>query len=260
MLRAAGSPAEAALALERSVRTSPDPGQRQRALWHELDLRIEGGERSLGKLFLNRREYVADAGYFQDLLEEAVTLLLGERDWAELELLREFARDKNAGPCLSRVDFILARAVSSGFLPATPSRDPVTLLDEAMAADPAGYHGLLSSHLRGKPFERLALAPDGEPPPDHQGGSGSPAPGAAPRAGDSAAYISGFFDYGLPLAAYRALTGLDDAVPEEVVLQAAGDLAASGHHAESIRLAAASRPRQGRLFHGQNERKTLHLR
>lgn len=235
MLRASGARAEAALALETAVRTSPDAGQRQRALWHYLDLRIEAGETSLGRLIYNRREYVTDASYFEDLLEEAVTVLLESRSWRELELLRDFAREKDARQTLARVDFILARAVSAGMLEPTPWRDPDALLDEAIDAEPSGYHALLAGYLRSRSFRRADVGAGDQPGAE----AGGPLATPTRRAGGVDDFVEGFFRYGLPLQGYRAVLDLGQSAPEETVLKAATELQASGYAPESIRLVGA---------------------
>jgi len=144
-----------------------------------------------------------------------------------MELLRDFAREKNAGQILARVDFILARAIAAGLIERTPWRDPDALLDEAIAADPSGYHALLAGHLRSKAFERVSVP-------------GLVAPAApAERAGGVDDFVRGFFRYGLPLEGYRAVLELGESVPEETALEAARELQASGYPAESIRLAGA---------------------
>jgi soluble lytic murein transglycosylase-like protein len=237
LLRAGGQPAEAALAFESSFRTSPDPTQRQLALWHYLDLRIAAGEKNTGRLFLNRREYVTDVSYFDDLLEDAISRAVGDRSWLEIEALRDFARDKGAAEALARADFVLARAVSAGLLAGSASRSPASLLDEAIAADSGGYYALLAACLRGKPFERLAGA--AEPDAADAVVTAGPLPGVDDRAVTAEGFVAGYFRYGLPVEGYRAALELVGVLPERTVLEAARELQISGYPAESIRLVAA---------------------
>ena len=252
LFEAASAPAEAALALETAVRTSPDPGQRQRALWRFLNLRINSGEKELGRLFYNRRERIADATYYSDLLEEAVTSLLGARNWSELEVMRDFVREKNVGETLARVDFILARAVSSGILSPASSRDPGALLDEAIAAAPYSYYALLAGLLRGKPFQRLACDDgSGEPRdpslPDSLTRAQPPASFAAdaPRQGGVEAFVAGYFRFGLPRHGYNAVLQLAEAAPIDAVTEAARQLQAAGLYDESLRLVSGLSRRVG---------------
>jgi soluble lytic murein transglycosylase-like protein len=239
LLRASGSRAAAALALESSFRSSPEPGQRQRALWQYLDLRIQAGETSLGRLFWNRREYVADGAYFSDLLEGVVTTLVARRRWDELETLRSFARETSDLVTLARTSFILSRAVTAGLIPQTAARDPAVLLEEVLEADPGGYHALLASHLLGRTYVRLAC--DGGPE------SVQSAPRRLENGWQAALpeLIVGYFHYGLPLLGYREIGQLGEAAPDDAALRAARELQAGGHYVESIRLATALISRAG---------------
>jgi soluble lytic murein transglycosylase-like protein len=243
ILRAAGSPAEAALALEKSFRSSPEAGQRQRALWHYLDIRIQAGERGIGAILSNRREFVTDGSYYEDLLEEALSAALEHRDWRDLETIRDFCREKNIREALARADFIIARAVASRLLAASASREPGSLLDEALAADPGGYYGLLAGRLRQRPYERLSIVEEAGGIAD---GSVRPSSAAAREAGGVAGeYVEGFFLYGLPLEGYRAAESFGSSLPEDAVLDAAQRLQGLGYAAESIRLAATLARREG---------------
>ena len=241
LLRAAGSRGEAALSLERSFRASTDPAQRQRALWHYLDLRIQSGEKSLGLLFWNRREYVLNGSYFADILEDAVTELVAGRGWAELEVLRDFAREKGVPSILARADFILARAITAGYLPVSPARDPDRLLEEVRTTEPAGYYALLASHLTRRPYPRLDCEPSRGEALEGTGGNG----GSAPIVAALPELVDGYFRFGLPLHAYRAVQSAGASAPFATVQATARELQATGHYQESIRLAAALAVRDG---------------
>ncbi len=232
--------------LNRVIRETEDPGQRDRAAWFYLDLLEER------RVFLRELERLADRwvepAYFSDILEREISEAAAGKNWDFLLQMYRILNGTGPDGILSRLAYLLGRLSTLGLLTAGEELlSPEALFAESKRKNPGGYYAFLSSAFLADdsfPGQLFSEASGAAPEEDAEvqvfsGNEGSAGSGGSSGSEDFSGYeryLWGFFDFGLPDLGYERILALRGQVNEKFIKKAAQELQRQGHFLESIRL------------------------
>jgi len=231
--------------LREAARDPTDPARRDRAAWQLLDAARERCREDFFQELGRQGPAWADPGVFEDLLEQEISAMVAQRDWAGLARLRA-ALGAAAPPAVgARLAFLAGRLAGLGL--SQEAADPLESYREAVRLDAGGYYGWLARALL-PPGQRV----EPDPPADENGaeeqasgGSEQPAPAGSARAAEP--FLLGFLELGLYQAGYERILAERRGLSPAFLLRAARELNRRGQFLLSLRLmnlvfAAQDRP------------------
>ncbi|MBA7660882.1 hypothetical protein ES703_68888 [subsurface metagenome] len=226
LYRKLGLPEKALALLNRVITESPDPEQKDRAIWFFLDLiREHNREDFLKELERLAGEWV-NPNYFSDLLEEEIALLLARRKWAGLQQFYRVLADSGPDSTRPRLAYLMGRLKSLNLLPIEEGGPaPEAFYREAGLDDADGYYGWLSAALLEE--NQSIYPPAASTNEDYKSLS------------ETEELIWGFFEFGQHLRGYRRLWAGRHLVNHAFLLKAARELHYRELFLESIRLVNA---------------------
>jgi soluble lytic murein transglycosylase len=228
LLRKAGDQGRAADMLVEVVEMSADSSRKDRAIWYLLDMSLSESPERILSVISKYAPLWQQGSYFDDILEKLISRWVAGRKWNNLSALYRALNLMASGDIQGRLAFILARALTYGYLPQDSVEEGVELLEEAAVSNPAGYYGMIAAVLLGK-ATIVGLKPDEQA--IRITGSLSEDSITGPEA-----LAAGFFRFGLPLYGYRIVREQGDFFSPANIMGAAEELNRAGFFLESIRL------------------------
>ena len=214
------------------VRESEQAGQRDRAIWFLLDIAAQSSSVQLRESIEQLAPSWRDPGYFSDLLEPQISLLVARRDWTGL--LSFYGALKGYGPpdTMARLAYLVGRVLSLGLAdPAADFPSPQALYLEARSAGASTYYRFLAE---------TALVDQGFPvlwtPGQELSGTFMPAADDKSPEILPPELITGYFDFGLHERGVGLLRSHWRSLSPQLLLDAALRLSDRGEYLHSIRL------------------------
>jgi soluble lytic murein transglycosylase-like protein len=137
---------------------SPDPDMKKRALWRILDIAMEAGGIDEKAVFAQFLPKISDPDYFTDVLEDLLTTLVRNKDFAALTRLAPVLQEHAPVWMRAKVSYLAGRAILQGqgsqgpgalTIPVKNSQ-AIAYFKDAISSWPQGYYALLSTHLLGE--------------------------------------------------------------------------------------------------------------
>lgn len=209
----------------KALSTEQPEADYDRVLWYYLDCLFKSEK----PLYLTQLEAFAKTWhspvYFADILESASVFYVTERDWKSLERLffavKKFADDES----VSRLAFILSRAMEAGFYPTTAELSVGMLYEEIKTRKKNQYYRFLVSALTRDTSYLFDLPA--------RGGEGEKGIPSSPSLAEDE-FVHGFMHFGLYREAYNKARELNDLLSPNLLIILSQELGKRGMFFESI--------------------------
>jgi soluble lytic murein transglycosylase len=214
------------------VNETEEAEQRDRAIWFLLDMAAQSSSVQLRESLEQYASRWQNPGYFSDLLEPQISLLVARRDWPGL--LGLYAALKGYGPpdTMARLSFLVGRVLSLGLADPMPdSLSPQALYLEARSAGASTYYRFLAETA----LVDLGFPVLWTPGQELSGTVISSVDDQSPEILPSEV-ISGYFDFGLHERGVELLRSHWRSVSPQLLLDAVLLLSERGEYLYSIRL------------------------
>ena len=197
-----------------------DTYSRQRMAWYVLYSQVKTNPADAFERFAPYKEYVADPGYFTDVLSEWTYDLLAVRNYRQIEHVYENVKDFASPSFLSFVSYVLFRLDDAGMYQTAADADEL----KRFILNPNGdrYYRMLYAYVTNTPFSAPEQSASELPVSDEEG---------------HPVVVRGFFDFGLDEIAYDYLLPYRDELSDEGVLSFSQSLLEAGRPWEAIRVA-----------------------
>ena len=214
------------------VRETEGAGQRDRAIWFLLDMAAQSSSVQLRESIEQFAPSWQDPGYFSDLLEPQISLLVARRDWPGLLALFNALKGYGPADAMARLAYLVGRVLSLGLAgPTADSLSPQALYLEARSAGASTYYRFLAE---------TALVDLGFPvlwtPGQELSGAFISSADDQPLEILPSEVIFGYFDYGLHERGVELLRAHWRSLSPQLLLDAVLRLSDRGEYLHSIRL------------------------
>jgi hypothetical protein len=228
--------AQGARYLKPVFQNTTDPLQRDRAAWFYLDCVLELSSTGFTQELVSYAPRWEDPGYFDDIIQKGISVLIGEKKWNHLE---SFFRDIEpyVSPAIqTQLNYLAARFMILGYSKQDSSSmesEIKTRLTRAYHLEPYNYYGLLASALLKKHPLSLDKAKENTSKESHRekDDNGEAIINITSPADE---FVRGFFEYGLVEQGYTYLIKYYDTINDATLFMAVKALQEHGFYKKSI--------------------------
>jgi soluble lytic murein transglycosylase-like protein len=210
---------------------SSDPLLKKRLVWRLLKMSLSGSPEEAAAAFASRAPRWDDPGFYSDVTDELVSLLVRNRRFQLLLSLDGSLKQYLGGSQQAQLSYICARALRLNLCAFDGNRDEKikSLYQKAILAEDRGYYSFLSSYLL-KEKNEIKIDTD--------------KPAAAPaETGEEEAMVAGYITFGLYSRAYSRAAALHDEIKDESISNFAARLSENERPYEAIQMLGLIRGR-----------------